>query len=156
MPTSSCEPIRPPTRRRPIPNNTGASNGPKSEQLRLFSPHLFIYFEQTLPLVRFDTPTYVTPRVSFPSHYGPPSVMIHADPAFSHLFRLNLKIHKITQSSSLPPSSIFPNSPFYLITITIVPRLLTDLTHPEISRPTTNSPVTTNLTPPTVRPRRQQ
>jgi len=81
--------------------------------------------------------------------------MIHADPAFSHLFRLNLKIHKITQSSSLPPSSIFPNSPFYLITITIVPRLLTDLTHPEILRPTTNSPVTANLTPPTVRPRRR-
>src|SRR6266446_5000474 len=85
MPTSSYEPLRLPTRRRPILNYTGASNGPKPEQLRLFSPHLLIYFEQTLPLVRFDTPTYVNPRVSFPSHYGPPSVMIHADPAFSRL-----------------------------------------------------------------------
>src|SRR6266702_863290 len=81
--------------------------------------------------------------------------MIHADPAFSHLFRLNLKIHKITQGSFLSPSSIFPNSPFYLITITIVPHLLTDLTSPAISRPTTISPVTANLMLPTGRPHRR-
>src|SRR6266567_2077213 len=146
--TTSLAPISNHEPKKPVWNQRRASSTPKLDPPRTFSPHFIIHSDQTLPLVQFNTPANMVPRVSFSPCDGPPSVKLHVEPDFTRFFKPYLTIHKIAQVSTSASSSIFPTPPFYLITINIVPTGLTELTHPDMLRPITSTPTAVPLPPP--------